>query len=100
MFAKTDGFCLEASTTVENIGDDKSDDKYFCHARKRLKTLTFLRFYRKTLTPYVRVRILLPLPIEKTTPYGVVFSIGRVEHTLTLLSAGFKKSCTTGREGV
>ena len=63
MFAKTDGFCLEASTTVENIGDDKSDDKYFCHARKRLKTLTFLRFYRKTLTPYVRVRILLPLPL-------------------------------------
>ena len=64
MFAKTDGFCLEASTTVENIGDDKSDDKYFCPARKRLKTLAFLRFYRKTLTPYVRVRILLPLPKE------------------------------------
>ena len=53
---------MAASTTVENMGDDKSDDKYFCHARKRLKTLTFLRFYRKTLTPYVRVRILLPLP--------------------------------------
>jgi hypothetical protein len=64
MFAKTGGFCLEASTTVENMGDDKSDDKYFCHARKRLKTLTFLRFYRKTLTPYVRVRILLPLPLK------------------------------------
>ena len=62
MFAKTGDFWVEASTAVENIGDDKSDDKYFCHARKRLKTLTFLRFYRKTLTPYVRVRILLPLP--------------------------------------
>ena len=62
MFAKTGDFWAEASTAVENIGDDKSDDKYFCHARKRLKTLTFLRFYRKTLTPYVRVRILLPLP--------------------------------------
>lgn len=55
MFAKTGDFWVEASTAVENIGDDKSDDKYFCHARKRLKTLTFLRFYRKTLTPYVRV---------------------------------------------
>ena len=70
MFAKTDGFCLEASTTVENIGDDKSDDKYFCHARKRLKTLTFLRFYRKTLTPYVRVRILLPLPLKSLKSNG------------------------------
>ena len=70
MFAKTGDFWVEASTAVENIGDDKSDDKYFCHARKRLKTLTFLRFYRKTLTPYVRVRILLPLPFKSLKSEG------------------------------
>ena len=42
--------------------DDKSDDKKLMRIAKALILLTFLRVGFKTLTPYVRVRILLPLP--------------------------------------